>query len=100
MTRRDANWLISKAAATAGGMSTPKFDAIIVGSEASGGWVCMAMALAQRGSKIALVEAGSAVESFRDFKHVWPYELDFRGAAQPALLRNTFAIQQSTTIAS
>jgi choline dehydrogenase-like flavoprotein len=66
----------------------PKFDAIIVGSGATGGWACMA--LAQHGFKIALVEAGSSMETFRDFHHRWPYELDFRGAGQPGLLRKYF----------
>jgi choline dehydrogenase-like flavoprotein len=66
----------------------PKFDAIIVGSGACGGWACMA--LAQQGFKVALLEAGSAIEPFRDFHHRWPYELDFRGAGQPGLLRKYF----------
>jgi choline dehydrogenase-like flavoprotein len=66
----------------------PKFDAIIVGSGATGGWACMT--LAQQGWKVALLEAGSAVEPFRDFHHRWPYELDFRGAGQPGLLRKYF----------
>ena len=65
-----------------------KFDAIIVGSGACGGWACMA--LAQQGFKVALLEAGSAVEPFRDFQHRWPYELDFRGAGRPGLLRKHF----------
>jgi choline dehydrogenase-like flavoprotein len=65
-----------------------KFDAIIVGSGACGGWACMA--LAQQGFKVALLEAGSAVEPFREFRHRWPYELDFRGAGQPGLLRKHF----------
>jgi choline dehydrogenase-like flavoprotein len=65
-----------------------KFDAIIVGSGACGGWACMA--LAQQGFKVALLEAGSAVETARDFKHRFPYELDFRGAGQPGLLKKHF----------
>jgi choline dehydrogenase-like flavoprotein len=65
-----------------------KFDVIIVGSGACGGWACMT--LAQQGFKVALVEAGSAVEPFREFHHRFPYELDFRGAGQPGLLRKHF----------
>ena len=65
-----------------------KFDAIIVGSGACGGWACMM--LAQEGFKVALVEAGSPVVTSRDFHHTWPYELDFRGAGQPGLLRKYF----------
>ncbi len=48
------------------------------------------MTLAQQGFKVALVEAGSAVEPFREFHHRFPYELDFRGAGQPGLLRKHF----------
>jgi len=65
-----------------------KFDAIIVGSGACGGWACMT--LAQQGFKVALLEAGSAVETAREFRHRFPYELDFRGAGQPGLLRKYF----------
>ena len=65
-----------------------RFDAIIVGSGACGGWACMT--LAQAGFKVALLEAGSAIETARDFHHRWPYELDFRGAGQPGLLRKYF----------
>jgi choline dehydrogenase-like flavoprotein len=61
------------------------FDAIIVGSGACGGWACMA--LAQSGFKVALLEAGSHIEPFRDFHHQWPYQLPFRGAGQPGYLR-------------
>ena len=48
------------------------------------------MALAQQGFKVALIEAGSAIETARDFKHRFPYELDFRGAGQPGLLKKYF----------
>lgn len=65
-----------------------KFDAIIVGSGACGGWACME--LAKAGFKVALVEAGSPVEPLKQFKHTFPYELDFRGAGQPGLLRKYF----------
>ena len=66
------------------------FDAIIVGSGACGGWACMA--LAQQGFKVALLEAGSPIEPFREFHHRWPHELDFRGAGQPGLLRKYFGL--------
>jgi len=45
------------------------------------------MALSQNGFKVALLEAGSHIEPFRDFHHQWPYELPFRGAGQPGFLR-------------
>jgi len=65
-----------------------KFDAIIVGSGACGGWACMT--LAQQGFKVALLEAGSSVLPAREFRHRWPYELAFRGAGQPGLLKKYF----------
>lgn len=66
----------------------PKYDVIIVGSGACGGWACMA--LAQAGFKILLLEAGSRVDPNKEFRHRWPYELSFRGAGQPGLLRKHF----------
>lgn len=65
-----------------------RFDAIIVGSGACGGWACMA--LAQNGFKVAMIEAGSHIEPFREFHHQWPYELPFRGAGQPGYLRKYY----------
>ncbi len=62
-----------------------KFDVVIVGSGACGGWACMA--LAQSGFKVALLEAGSHIDPFRAFHHGWPYQLPFRGAGQPGFLR-------------
>ncbi len=65
-----------------------KYDVAIVGSGACGGWACMT--LAQSGFKVILLEAGSHVEPYREFRHVWPYEIPFRGAGQPGLLRKHF----------
>ncbi len=62
-----------------------KYDVVIVGSGACGGWACMA--LAESGFKVALLEAGSHIEPYREFHHRWPYELPFRGAGQPGFLR-------------
>jgi choline dehydrogenase-like flavoprotein len=65
-----------------------KYDVAIVGSGACGGWACMQ--LAQAGFKVVLIEAGSSVTPAKDFHHRWPYELPFRGAGQPGLLRKHF----------
>jgi choline dehydrogenase-like flavoprotein len=65
-----------------------KYDIVIVGSGACGGWACMQ--LAQAGFKVALVEAGSSVSPVKDFHHRWPYELTYRGAGQPGYLRKYF----------
>lgn len=64
------------------------YDVVIVGSGACGGWACME--LATSGFKVLLLEAGSHIEPYRDFHHTWPYEVPFRGAGQPGLLRKYF----------
>jgi choline dehydrogenase-like flavoprotein len=64
------------------------YDAIIVGSGACGGWA--SMELAQSGFKVAVLEAGSDIKPYRDFRHSWPYEVPFRGAGKPGLLRKCF----------
>ena len=65
-----------------------KFDVAIVGSGACGGWACMT--LAQSGFKVVLLEAGSHIDTYKEFRHRWPYEIPFRGAGQPGLLRKYF----------
>ncbi len=53
------------------------FDAVVVGSGATGGWA--AKQLAEAGLKVALLEAGPAVTP-RDFtEHVEPFDLKYRG---------------------
>ncbi len=54
------------------------YDAIIIGSGASGGWV--AKELTERGIEVLMLEAGPPRIPSRDFtEHVWPYQLKFRG---------------------
>jgi choline dehydrogenase-like flavoprotein len=65
-----------------------KYDVAIVGSGACGGWACMS--LAQSGFKVVLLEAGSHIDTYKEFRHRWPYEIPFRGAGQPGLLRKYF----------
>jgi glucoside 3-dehydrogenase (cytochrome c) catalytic subunit len=58
--------------------STKTFDAIVVGSGASGGWV--AKELTERGVDVLMLEAGPPRVPTRDFtEHVWPYQVKFRG---------------------
>jgi choline dehydrogenase-like flavoprotein len=64
------------------------YDAVVVGSGASGGWV--AKELTEQGMEVLMVEAGPPRIPTRDFtEHVWPYQLKFRGFGdQKALLEN------------
>ncbi|MBV9611114.1 MAG: GMC family oxidoreductase, partial [Acidobacteriaceae bacterium] len=64
------------------------YDVAIVGSGACGGWACMA--LAESGFKVVLLEAGARIDWLKEFKHVWPYEMPFRGRGQPGLLQKHF----------
>ena len=61
------------------------YDAIIVGSGATGGWA--AMELTQAGMKVLLLEAGSAVDPARDFHHTFPYQMEYRGQGKPGAMR-------------
>ncbi len=69
-------------------MPVEKYDVAIVGSGASGGWA--AMALAQSGFRVALIEAGSTVDPAKEFHHRFPYELPYHGMGQPGLLRKRY----------
>ena len=53
------------------------FDAVVVGSGATGGWA--AKQLTEAGTKVAVLEAGPKITQ-RDFsEHVQPYQLKYRG---------------------
>jgi choline dehydrogenase-like flavoprotein len=64
------------------------YDAVVVGSGASGGWV--AKELCEQGMTVLLLEAGPPRLPTRDFtEHIWPYQVKFRGFSnQQALLKN------------
>src|ERR1039458_8327448 len=70
-------------------MAQPKlYDALVVGSGASGGWV--AKILTEQGLEVLVLEAGPPRSPTRDFtEHVWPYRMRYRGFGdQKALLRD------------
>ncbi len=58
---------------------TPKtFDALIVGSGATGGWA--AKQLTETGLEVALLEAGPKTTPDQFSEHVQPYEMKYRDA--------------------
>ena len=67
-----------------------QFDAIVVGSGASGGWACKR--LAEAGLKVALLEAGAPQSDQNFTEHKAPFELKYRALA-PEIVRKTRPIQ-------
>ena len=68
----------------------PQFDAIVVGSGASGGWACKR--LAEAGLKVALLEAGKPQSEANFTEHKPEFELTYRDRAKE-ILRKTRPIQ-------
>ena len=71
--------------------SKARFDVLVVGSGASGGWVCKR--LAEAGLKVALLDAGRPRTGRDDREHVQPFELKYRDRT-PEIIRKTRPIQQ------
>lgn len=68
------------------------FDAVIVGSGATGGWA--AKALTENGLRVAVVEAGRQLDPLKDYReHTWPYELEYRGFGNRREMGRTQPIQ-------
>lgn len=69
------------------------YDALIVGSGASGGWV--AKELTEQGMNVLMLEAGPPRIPSRDFtEHVWPYQVKFRGFGDQAKLLKDQPVQR------
>ena len=66
-------------------MQTTRFDVIVVGSGASGGWA--AKRLSEAGIKVALLEAGKPQGSADFTEHVPPYDLTYRDQASELIRR-------------
>ncbi len=76
------------------GRRSPRvFDAIVVGSGASGGWV--AKELTERGMQVLMLEAGPPRLPERDFtEHIWPYGTRFRGFGDQKTLLTKQPVQR------
>jgi choline dehydrogenase-like flavoprotein len=69
------------------------YDALIVGSGASGGWV--AKELTEQGMRVLMLEAGPPRLPTRDFtEHVWPYQVKYRGFGNREALLERQPIQR------
>jgi glucoside 3-dehydrogenase (cytochrome c) catalytic subunit len=54
------------------------YDAIVVGSGATGGWA--AKELTEKGMRVIVLEAGRKLDPLKDFtEHSWPYEVKYHG---------------------
>jgi choline dehydrogenase-like flavoprotein len=54
------------------------YDAIVIGSGATGGWA--AKELTEKGMRVLVLEAGRQLDPMKDFtEHAWPYDLKYRG---------------------
>ncbi|HJQ70744.1 MAG TPA: GMC family oxidoreductase [Blastocatellia bacterium] len=69
------------------------YDAIIVGSGATGGWA--AKELSEKGMRVIVLEAGRKLDPMKDFtEHAWPYEVKYRGTiGNRVLFRERQSIQ-------
>src|SRR5438552_14005132 len=68
------------------------YDAIIVGSGATGGWA--AKELTEKGLRVVVLEAGRKLDPLKDFtEHTWPYELTYRGFGNKQEYQRTQPIQ-------
>lgn len=66
------------------------FDAVVVGSGASGGWACKR--LAEAGLKVVLLDAGPPQKDSNFTEHMAPFQLKYRNMA-PEMIRKTRPIQ-------
>jgi len=72
------------------GVSKTVFDAIVVGSGASGGWACKR--LAEAGMKVALVDCGRPRTDQDNREHMAPFQLKYRNRV-PEVVRRTRPVQ-------
>jgi len=61
------------------------FDAVVVGSGASGGWACKR--LAEAGLKVALLDAGPPQKAENFTEHMAPFQMKYRDMARQVILK-------------
>lgn len=75
---------------------TKVYDAIVIGSGASGGMA--AKELTRHGLEVLVLEAGPMVDPARDFDmHTWPYEEMYRGFGPPGWRQKEQWVQYTAT---
>src|SRR4051812_29709550 len=68
------------------------YDAVVVGSGATGGWA--AKMLAEKGLTVLVLEAGRKVDPSKEYTdHQWPYELPYRGFGDQEEMQRTQPVQ-------
>ena len=69
------------------------FDAVVVGSGATGGWA--AKELCESGLRVLVLEAGRDIEPSRDYvEHVQPWQMQFRGWGDRRTLERDQPVQR------
>ncbi|MGA9039858.1 MAG: GMC family oxidoreductase [Terriglobales bacterium] len=77
-------------------MSTPRYDAIIVGSGITGGWA--AKELSEKGLQTLLLEAGRPIDPEKDYaEHVPTWDMKFRGIGDRKRLSQDQPVQSKST---
>jgi choline dehydrogenase-like flavoprotein len=80
-------------------MAQKIYDAIVVGSGATGGWA--AKALTEKGMEVLVLEAGRQLDPMKDFtEHHFPFELKYRGLAPGSVYAPRQPIQSRCYAAS
>lgn len=62
-----------------------KFDAVVLGSGASGSWACKR--LAEGGLKVALLDAGPPQKDANFTEHMAPFQMKYRNMAREIILK-------------
>lgn len=76
-------------------MAKKIYDAIVIGSGATGGWA--AMELTRAGLKVCMIEAGRRLDPAKDFtEHKRPWDMKYRGKAMTPEMKKRVPIQSAS----